>query len=223
MSIGGGGILLLSVLPCHLYENYSSRSGPAPLRPAGFGGPRRLLLPAYAMKIIPHGAAREVTGTCHEIRLVNGKRILLDCGLFQGHRKEAVAKNSQFSFEPAEVDAVILSHAHADHVGRIPLLYKRGYRGKVYCTYATKDLADVMLQDSGYIQEKDEEFFRKHCAASMVPCEGPLYTQADAKGSTELFEGHNYGDWVEVLPELKVQFLDAGHIIGAAMLVMDVT
>ena len=177
---------------------------------------------AICMKIIPHGAAREVTGTCHEIRLVNGKRILLDCGLFQGHRKEAVAKNSQFSFEPAEVDAVILSHAHADHVGRIPLLYKRGYRGKVYCTYATKDLADVMLQDSGYIQEKDEEYFRKHLPDTMLACEGPLYTQQDAIDCMEIFQGQNYGEWFTVCDGVQAQFLEAGHIVGAAMIVLEI-
>src|SRR5690349_16966802 len=121
------------------------------------------------MKIIPHGAALEVTGTCHEIQLepltAGGKkrRILLDCGLFQGKRKESSIKNATFSFDPAtDIDALILSHAHMDHTGRIPLLWKKGYRGPVHCTYATKDLAQVMLEDGGYIQEKDEEFFQKY-------------------------------------------------------------
>ncbi|MDD4319902.1 MAG: MBL fold metallo-hydrolase [Candidatus Peribacteraceae bacterium] len=172
------------------------------------------------MKFISHGAAREVTGSCHELQ-VGGKRILLDCGLFQGHRREAAEKNAQFSFEPPSIDAVILSHAHMDHAGRIPLLFKRGYRGPVHCTYATQDLAAVMLKDGGYIQEKDEEFFRKRLRQSMIPSEGPLYTQQDALECMRIFKGHNYGEWFEVADGVRVQFLDAGHIIGAAMMVIE--
>src|SRR3989338_6701568 len=98
----------------------------------------------HMMKLISHGAAREVTGSCHEIR-IGGKRILLDCGLFQGSRKKSVEKNALFAFNPAaEIDAVILTHAHMDHAGRIPVLWKKGYRGKVFCTEATRDLALVM-------------------------------------------------------------------------------
>lgn len=174
------------------------------------------------MKIIPHGAAREVTGSCHELQ-VGGKRILLDCGLFQGKRREAVEKNATFAFDPArDIDALILSHAHMDHVGRIPLLWKRGYKEKVFCTYATKDLAEVMLADSGYIQEKDEEYFRRHLADERIPSEGPLYNQAEAIACGELFEGKNYGEWFEVVPGIKAKFLDAGHIIGAAMVVLEI-
>ncbi len=174
------------------------------------------------MKLISHGAAQEVTGTCHELQ-INGKRILLDCGLFQGHRVEAAQKNAQFTFSPTDIDAVVLSHAHMDHVGRIPLLYKCGYRGPVYCTYATVDLAEVMLKDSGYIQEQDEEFFRKHLKSSMMACDGPLYTQQDAIDCMKLFRGCNYGETFPVVDGLSVQFIDAGHIIGAAQLVMEVT
>jgi metallo-beta-lactamase family protein len=173
------------------------------------------------MKIIPHGAAREVTGSCHEIQ-VNGKRILLDCGLFQGKRKEAVKKNATFSFDIKKIDAVIMSHAHMDHVGRIPLLYKRGYRGPVFCTYAPKDLADIMLQDSGYIHEKDEEFFCKHLPDAMLPCEGPLYTQENAQRCMEIFKGTNYNEWFDVVPGIKAKFLDAGHVLGAAMVVLEI-
>ncbi len=177
------------------------------------------------MKIIPHGAAQEVTGTCHEIQIESAtgtKRILLDCGLFQGKRQEAAVKNAEFTFNPTEIDAVVLTHAHADHCGRIPLLYKRGYRGPVYCTYATKDLAEVMLQDSGYIHEKDEEYFCRHLAKSMMECEGPLYTQQDAIDCMEIFQGHNYNDWFDVCDGIKAQFLDAGHIVGAAMIVLEI-
>lgn len=175
------------------------------------------------MKIIPHGAAREVTGSCHEIQ-VAGKRILLDCGLFQGRREEAAIKNSTFTFDPTkDIDAVILSHAHMDHVGRIPLLYKKGYRGPVHCTYATKDLAEVMLQDAGYIQEKDEEFFCKYLAGSMMKCDGPLYTQQDGLQSIEIFSGKNYNEWFPVVPGVRAQFLEAGHIIGSAMVLLEIT
>lgn len=174
------------------------------------------------MKLISHGAAQEVTGTCHELQ-VNGKRVLLDCGLFQGHRREAAAKNSQFSFDPRHIDAVVLSHAHMDHAGRIPLLWKKGYRGKVHCTYATKDLSAAMLKDGGYIQEKDEEFYCKYLSKSMMQCDGPLYTQQDSEECMTLFTGHNYNEWFEVVPGMRVFFLDAGHIIGAAMLLIEIT
>lgn len=177
------------------------------------------------MKIIPHGAAQEVTGSCHEIQIENPngtKHILLDCGLFQGKRQESAVKNATFPFDPTEIDAVVLTHAHADHCARIPLLYKKGYRGPVHCTYATKDLADVMLQDSGYIHEKDEEYFCKHLAKSMVQCEGPLYTQQDAIDCMEIFKGHNYNSWIDVCEGVKAKFLDAGHIIGAAMIVLEI-
>lgn len=175
------------------------------------------------MKIIPHGAALEVTGTCHEIQYESAhglKRILLDCGLFQGKRQEAAVKNTTFDFDISGIDALILSHAHADHVGRIPLLYKKGYRKPVYCTYATKDLADVMLQDSGYIQEKDEEYYCKYLEKSMMQCEGPLYTQQDAVETMSIFQGQNYNQWFPVCEGAKALFLDSGHIIGSAMIVL---
>jgi metallo-beta-lactamase family protein len=177
------------------------------------------------MKVIPHGAAQEVTGTCHEIQVQTPsglKRILLDCGMFQGRRSEAALKNTNFTFKPTDIDAVVLSHAHSDHVGRIPLLYKRGYRAPVYCTFATKDLSDVMLQDSGYIQEKDEEYFCSHLRDSMMKCDGPLYTQQDAIDCMGIFQGQNYNDWFPVCEGVKAQFLDAGHIVGSAMVVLEI-
>ena len=173
------------------------------------------------MKIIPHGAAQEVTGSCHEIQIA-GKRILLDCGLFQGKRQESVEKNATFVFDPSkDIDAMILSHAHMDHVGRVPVLWKRGYRGPIHCTYATKDLSAVMLADGGYIQEKDEEFFCKYLSKSMVKCDGPLYTQKDAAACMELFQGKNYNEWFQVLPGIRAQFIEAGHVLGAAMILIE--
>lgn len=177
------------------------------------------------MKIIPHGAAREVTGTCHEIRFtVSGKekRILLDCGLFQGHREEAAVKNAQFQFDPVSIDAMVLSHAHSDHVGRVPVLHKKGWKAPIFCTFATKDLAEVMLLDSGFINEKDEEYFCRHLKKSMMKCDGPLYTQQDATDCMQHFRGINYNEWFDVCTGAKAMFIDAGHIIGAAMVVMEI-
>ena len=176
-----------------------------------------------SMKFISHGAAQEVTGTCHEL-VVNGRRILLDCGLFQGKRQEAAQKNALFAFNPAaDIDAVILSHAHTDHTGRIPLLWKKGYRGPIYCTYATKDLAAVMMSDAGYIQEKDEDFFRRHLEKSMLHSDGPLYTQSDAEASAGLLVAKNYNEWIPITEGVKAKFIEAGHILGAAMVVLDIT
>ncbi len=169
-----------------------------------------------------HGAAREVTGTCHELN-IGGKRLLLDCGMFQGKRKEAAEKNAQFYFDPAkDIDAMILSHAHMDHTGRIPLLYKKGYQGAIYCTYATQDLTDVMLQDAAYIQEKDEDFYRRHLKDSMISVSGPLYNQRDAAEAMKLFVGKNYNERFEVLPGISCTFMEAGHILGAAMMLLEV-
>jgi metallo-beta-lactamase family protein len=173
------------------------------------------------MKFISHGAAREVTGTCHELQ-VGDKRILLDCGLFQGSRAESTQKNATFTFDPKSIDALILTHAHMDHVGRIPLLWKRGFRGPVYTTHASRDLAAVMLKDGGYIQEQDEMYFRKHLKKSMIPSDGPLYTQEDAAACMELFVGRNYVDAFDVVPGVRASFLEAGHILGAAMVVLDI-
>jgi len=174
------------------------------------------------VKIIPHGAAREVTGTCHEIRLESGRRILLDCGLFQGKRKEAAVKNADVPFETQDIDAIVLTHAHGDHVGRIPVLHKKGLQSPVFCTYATRDLAEIMLQDSAYIQEKDEEYFRKHVRASTMLRDGPLYTQEDARGCMRLFRGQNYNEWFEVCEGVRAQLIEAGHIVGAAMVVLEI-
>jgi metallo-beta-lactamase family protein len=174
------------------------------------------------IQLISHGAAREVTGTCHEIR-VGDKSVLLDCGMFQGRRSETAEKNANFLFNPkTDIDAVVLSHAHMDHSGRIPLLYKKGYAGAIFCTYATQDLSEVMLQDSGYIQEKDEDFYQRHLAKSMIKSPGPLYTQNDAKESMKLFVGKNYHERFQVIPGIYCTFYEAGHILGSAMLLVEI-
>ncbi len=174
------------------------------------------------LKLISHGAAREVTGTCHELR-IGDTSVLLDCGMFQGKRSEAAAKNASFLFDPKKgTDALVLSHAHMDHSGRIPLLYKKGYQGPIFCTYATQDITDVMLQDSGYIQEKDEDFHRRHLEKSMLPFNGPLYTQQDATECMKLFVGKNYHERFQVVPGISCTFLEAGHILGSAMLLLEI-
>ncbi len=174
------------------------------------------------IKLISHGAAREVTGTCHEIQ-VGDKRILLDCGLFQGKRKESAEKNATFSFKPkTDIDAVVLSHAHADHAARLPLLYKLGFDGPIYSTHATQDLCEVMLQDSAYIQEKDDEFFKKHLNKSMIPTAGPLYTQKDAEECMDLFVGRDLHERFQVVPGITCQFFEAGHILGSAMILLEI-
>ncbi len=174
------------------------------------------------IKLISHGAAREVTGTCHELR-IGDTSILLDCGMFQGRRSEAAAKNSSFLFDAKKgIDAMVLSHAHMDHSGRIPLLYKKGYEGAIFCTYATQDLTEVMLQDSGYIQEKDEDFYRRHLEKSMLPFHGPLYTQQDATECMKLFVGKNYHERFQVVPGIYCTFIEAGHILGSAMMLLEV-
>lgn len=174
------------------------------------------------IELISHGAAREVTGTCHEIR-VGDKSVLLDCGMFQGKRSEAAVKNESFIFNPkTDIDAVVLSHAHMDHSGRIPLLYKKGYAGAIFCTYATQDLTEVMLQDSGYIQEKDEDFYRRHLPKSMIKSPGPLYTQNDAAECMRLFVGKNYHERFQVVPGIYCTFFEAGHILGSAMLLIEI-
>lgn len=173
------------------------------------------------LSLISHGAAREVTGTCHELK-IGDKSILLDCGMFQGRRKEADEKNATLTFDPKKIDAIILSHAHIDHSGRLPLLYKKGYTGPIYCTYATQDLSEAMLLDSAYIQEKDEEFYRKHYPDSMIPSPGPLYTQKDAIECIKLCVGKNYGEVFEVIPGVTCQFIEAGHILGSAMILLTI-
>ena len=130
------------------------------------------------------GAVRTVTGSMHLVE-ANGERILLDCGLFQGKRAEARERNTHFPFNPREITALVVSHAHIDHIGNIPNLVKQGFEGRITCTHATKDLAEVMLADSGHIQEKDAEFLNRRSAkkgshGSQEVVE-PLYTVADVQ------------------------------------------
>ena len=173
------------------------------------------------MRIEFHGAARTVTGSMHLIS-VNGSRILLDCGMYQGKRQEANERNRTFPFDPASIDAVVLSHAHIDHSGNIPGLVKQGFTGPVYSTPATKDLCDVMLADSGHIQEKDAEFLnKKHSREGGAHIE-PLYTFADAQSAREHFKGVPYDTDFDVAKNVSARFTDAGHILGSASITLTV-
>ena len=168
------------------------------------------------MQITFAGAAREVTGSCHILR-INGKTVLLDCGMFQGRRAETRAKNAELPLPVDEIDAMVLSHAHIDHSGRLPLLTAHGYRGPIYCTAATRDLCAVMLADSAHIQEKDAEFLarRKHEAAV------PLYGMRDATTAIDRMIALAYDTTFDVVPGVRATFVDAGHILGSASVVLD--
>jgi metallo-beta-lactamase family protein len=150
---------------------------------------------------------------------IGPKRILLDCGLFQGRREEARKKNENFPLDVGAIDAVILSHAHIDHTGRLPLLIKKGYAGPIFCTSATRDLCSVMLPDSGFIQEKDFEFLRKRGHDHLAE---PLYTAADATRVVDSMMSLPYDRPLDVAPGVRLTYTDAGHMLGSASVVLDI-
>lgn len=168
------------------------------------------------MKITFHGAARTVTGSKHLITLNNGKKILLDCGLFQGLGKESDVLNKDFGFDPTDIDVMVLSHAHIDHCGLVPKLVKDGYNNKIWCTPATRDLAAILLEDSGGIQESEAKYVNKKRANEGRPYIDPLYTEEDAKAAIPYLEPVDYHQWFTILDGVEVMFTDAGHIIGSA-------
>ncbi len=168
------------------------------------------------MKIQFCGAATGVTGSCHLITTENYK-ILLDCGQFQGGKAREAMNYEPFPFDPAEIDYMILSHAHVDHCGRIPLLTKRGFKGDIYCTDATADLVDVMLKDSGYIHEKEAEWKNRKNERAGRPAVEPLYTFNDAVDSLKFIKPVLYDQLIELNDEIKFVFNDAGHILGSAI------
>ena len=168
------------------------------------------------MKISFHGAARTVTGSKHLLTLSNNKKILLDCGLFQGMGQNTNALNAEFGFNPTEIDHLILSHAHIDHSGLIPKLVREGFKGTIHCTPATVSLAGVLLEDSAVIQRDDTAYINKKRLTSGLPPVQPLYTEEDVKATMHLFKPVEYGVWAKVCDEVSVLFTDAGHIIGSA-------
>jgi len=172
------------------------------------------------MKIKFIGASGgEVTGSKHLIEF-NGKKILLDCGLFQGHRKDAEEKNLNLMFDPKELDCVILSHAHMDHSGLLPLLVKNGFSGPIYCTHATRDLCTYMLADSAFIQEREVEWLKKKKKVAEDEIIEPLYTMEHAEQAMTLFRAVNYEQTFIVEEGVVASFYDAGHILGSALVHM---
>lgn len=169
------------------------------------------------MKIAFHGAARTVTGSKHLLTLSNGKKYLLDCGMYQGMGHETDELNHDFGFVASEIDHMILSHAHIDHCGLIPKLVKDGYNGKVYATPATKDLANILMEDSAGIQESDLKFVNKTRAAQGKPYLSPLYNTEDAHRAAQSMVVVDYDKWFKIDENVSFIFLDAGHIIGSAV------
>ncbi len=175
------------------------------------------------MKLAFHGAARTVTGSKHLISLQNGKKVLLDCGMFQGLGKETDILNRNFGFEPKEVNALVLSHAHIDHCGLIPRLVQMGFTGDIFCTPATKDLAGILLEDSAMIQQDEVKYQNKRRAAEGMTYLQPLYTIEDAKKASQLFVERDYGQWFPVIEGVEAMYTDAGHIIGSACVHVRIT
>jgi metallo-beta-lactamase family protein len=167
------------------------------------------------MNVTFHGAAQTVTGSRHLIS-INGHRLLLDCGLFQGRRKEAWKRNREFPFDPASIDAVILSHAHIDHSGNLPNLVRHGFKGPVHATHATAHLSDIMLRDSGHIHESDAAFLNKKLARRGQPLIEPLYTVEHAQMATKQLVGQAYDEPFEVVPGVVARLVEVGHILGSA-------
>src|SRR5258708_39233951 len=174
------------------------------------------------MEITFPGAAQTVTGSQHLVG-VNGSRLLLDCGLYQGPRQESNYRNSHFLYEPSSLNALVLSHAHIDHAGLIPNLVRRGYHGSIYATPATSDLCQYMLRDSGRIQESDAEFLNHRARQRGQPADfEPLYTEAHAVAALQHFTTYPYQKPFEVAPGITATYVDAGHMLGSASVILDI-
>lgn len=173
------------------------------------------------MRITFHGAARTVTGSQHLLE-VNGCHLLLECGLYQGRRKDFYERNRNFPYDPRKLDAVILSHAHIDHSGNLPHLVKKGFRGPIYATDATAHLTNLMLMDSGHIHESDAEYLNRKRSRRGEPPIEPLYTKEDASLVAQYFQPLVYEQQIEILPGVHACLVDAGHILGSAAVVLDI-
>ncbi len=175
------------------------------------------------MKLTFCGAAQTVTGSKHLIELNNGKKILLDCGLYQGRRVEAEKLNKVFLFDPSTIDVVLLSHAHIDHSGLLPKLFADGFRGTIYTTHASYSLCSLMLLDSAHIQEKDAKFYNKKRRKKGQPEVVPLYSMEDAERVLKHFSAISYGQPFSPVEGVTVEYRDAGHILGSATMVLTIT
>jgi metallo-beta-lactamase family protein len=174
------------------------------------------------MHIAFHGAAKTVTGSKHLITLKNGTNILLDCGMFQGRGSDSDILNKHFGFVPSDVDYVVLSHAHIDHSGLLPLLVKEGFRGKIICTPATRDLCKILLLDSAHIQESDTRYLNKNLLKQGKKLVDPLYSTEDAYLALSLFRTVKYQTEFDLCKGVKLLYTDAGHIIGSAAVHLDI-
>lgn len=161
------------------------------------------------------GAAGEITGSCHIVR-ANGRQILLDCGMIQGSRRDEERNRDPFPFDPAEIDAVVLSHAHIDHSGRLPLLVARGFSGPIFTQRASTHLCRVLLRDSAYLASRDAERRTRKNARRGLPAVKPLYEAEDVEHVLKLLRGLPYHQTAEILPGMTIRFTDAGHILGSA-------
>lgn len=175
------------------------------------------------MNITFLGAAREVTGSNFLLETESGKKILVDCGLIQGKKAEEEKNKDPFLYDPKDIDYVLLTHAHIDHSGRIPKLYNEGFRGKIYCTKATKELCEIMLPDSGHIQETETEWLNRKRGRQNKKLIEPLYTKEDAEKCLEVFEEIEYDRIFEIEEGVSVRFNDAGHMLGSAIIEVWVT
>ncbi len=167
------------------------------------------------------GANLSVTGSMHLLH-VNGRRILLECGLFQGHREESFERNRNLPFKARDIDVMVLSHAHIDHSGNIPNLVRSGYKGNIYATFATHDLCSIMLRDTAYILESDVAYLNKKRKRTGQPPLTPTYTTDDAVRSLSQFLGVGYHRPVMLTPDVTLTFYDAGHILGSALVALDI-
>lgn len=174
------------------------------------------------MNITFHGAARTVTGSKHLLQLKNGEKILLDCGMFQGMGKETIELNSHWGFEPTEITAVVISHAHIDHIGLLPKLVKDGFRGNVFSTPETLELATLLLADSAHIQESDVKHINKIKAKKGAPLVEPLYTEDDVNDTLALFVVTDYNRSFSVTDTVTCTFTDCGHILGSAAVNLEI-
>lgn len=173
------------------------------------------------MKLTFCGAAGTTTGSKHLIE-VNGQRILLDCGLYQGRRKDTFERNREFPFDPAKIDVVVLSHAHIDHSGNLPHLCKRGFTGNIYATPATRDLCSIMLPDAAHIHESDIAWLNRHHKQENLPLLEPSYVMADAENCLRQFVSVSYHRPMFIAEGVKMTFIDAGHVLGSAQVILDI-
>ena len=179
------------------------------------------LVHSWLMNVRFLGATRTTTGSMYLME-VGGKSVLLECGLFQGRRDESMERNRNFPFDPAQLDCVVLSHAHIDHCGNLPNLHRKGFQGNIYSTFATRDLASIMLADSAHIQEYDARWVSKRRAKKGLPPVEPLYSLRDAEQVIRQFVALDYGRPIPIADGVTLTFRDAGHILGSAQVILDI-